>query len=288
MTLNLKMKSATIASLLKDAEQRLPGSPTPRLDAEVLLCHVLSAARSHLFSSPDERVPGAKQARYYHFIAERARGMPIAYLIGRREFWSLDIRVNEYTLIPRPETEHLVEVALHLIQTQGIRHLADLGTGSGAIALAIASECPECQIIATDISGDALHVARQNAIRLGFHNISFHQGNWCEGLDGMSFDLIVSNPPYVPVSDPCLEEGDLHFEPPIAFMGGADGLGAVRQIIAQARGYLRPGGWLALEHGYNQRSAVWSLLRSSGFHDLSTSCDYSGNDRVTVARYGKP
>src|ERR671923_1764265 len=165
------MRSATIGSLLREAEQQLRASPTPRLDAEVLLCEVLKLQRSRLFSAAYECVHAQAQACYEHLIAERARGMPVAYLTGYREFWSLPVEVNPHTLIPRPETEHLVEVALELIRSQSARKLTDLGTGAGAIALAIASAYPKCQITATDISLEALHVARRNAARLRLHTI---------------------------------------------------------------------------------------------------------------------
>src|SRR5918996_5657561 len=242
------MRPVTIRALMAEAEQRLSASPTPRLDAEVLLCKALKIARGHLYSAPEEKVRPEQQIYYHRLITERMQGVPIAYLIGWREFWSLRIEVNRHTLIPRPETEHLVEAALDLVRAQGSSIIADLGTGSGAIALAIASEYPDTQITATDLSGEALEVARQNAVRLGLHNIQFRRGDWCEALVGERFDLILSNPPYVASNDPCLGQGDLRFEPPEALLGGKDGLTAIRRIIAEAGGYLRPGGWLVLEH----------------------------------------
>ncbi len=278
------MKSATVAALLAEAEQRLHCSPTARLDSEVLLGEVLKAERSHLYSSPERPVTPQQQARYHYLIAERACGVPVAYLTGWREFWSLKIEVNKYTLIPRPETEHLVEVALDLIRTHGFQTIVDLGTGSGAIALAIASEHPGAQITATDISEGALHIAHRNAKRLGLTNVIFQRGDWYEALDGMRFDLILSNPPYVASDDPRLREGDLRFEPPIALLAGGEGLTAIRRIIAEAGRHLYPGGWLALEHGYDQKGVLWDLFQSSGFQDIRTISDYSGQDRVTLAR----
>lgn len=278
------MGRATLKALLAEAEQRLSSSPTPRLDAEVILCEVLKSERSHLYASAEEEVLPEQQRHYRRLVVERARGVPVAYLRGWREFWSLRIEVNRHTLIPRPETEHMVEAALELIRARGSQAIADLGTGTGCIALAIASEYPSCQITATDIAEEALEVARQNTKRLGLHNLEFRYGDWCEALDGKRFDLILSNPPYVASGDPHLRAGDLRFEPPRALLGGADGLTAIRRIIADVMRYLRPGGWLALEHGCDQKGALWDLLRSSGFRNIQTVRDYSGQDRVTLAR----
>lgn len=281
------MSAATIGSLLREAEQQLSASPTPRLDAEVLLCKVLKLQRSHLFSAAYECVHAQARACYEHVIAERARGMPVAYLTGYREFWSLPVEVNPHTLIPRPETEHLVEVALELIQSQGARKLADLGTGAGAIALAIASAYPECQITATDISAEALHVARRNAARLRLHTIAFRHGDWYEALEETAFDLILANPPYIPLAHPCLKEGDLRFEPRLALLGGMDGLEALRRIVVGASKYLRLGGWLALEHGHDQKKALCELLSAAGFQGIRSLRDYGGHDRVILAQFGR-
>ena len=276
----------TIRSLLIEAERRLNGSDTGRLDAEVLLCHVLATDRARLYSAKDNVVSDGVQVRYRELISKRASGVPVAYLTGQREFWSLPLEVNDHTLIPRPETEHLVETALELIRTEDLRRIADLGTGSGAIALAIRSERPGCDVVATDISEAALALAQDNAARLDISGIDFRLGDWCEALAGETFDLIVSNPPYVADNDPYLHQGDLRFEPRLALAAGTDGLDAIRRILAGVRACLRKRGWLALEHGFDQKERLWNLLENHGFQPLKTVRDYGGKERVTVAKLG--
>ena len=274
----------TIRALLAEAEGRLRHSDTPRLDAEVLLSHLLTTDRARLYAAWDETVSDETEARYREWVSKRVAGAPVAYLTGQREFWSLPLEVNEHTLIPRPETEHLVEVAIGLIRTEGAHRISDLGTGTGAIALAIRSEYPDCRIVATDISEDALAVARRNTARLGFSDIDFRLGDWCQALACETFDLIVSNPPYIAEGDPYLQQGDLRFEPRLALASGADGFDAIRRILAGTSACLRQGGWLVLEHGFTQREGLWELLKSYSFQSLETLRDYNGKDRITLAK----
>jgi release factor glutamine methyltransferase len=286
----------TIGGLLAEAERRLSDTrDTARLDAEVLLCHALGADRARLYAGKHETVSGETRAFYLELIERRADGVPVAYLTGQREFWSLPLEVNEHTLIPRPETEHLVEAAIGLIRAEGLRLVADLGTGTGAIALAIAQEClhqppppargkERVRIVATDISAEALGVAQKNAKLLGLSDIDFRLGDWCEALAGEQFDLIVSNPPYVAVEDPYLQQGALRFEPCLALASGPDGFDAIRRILADAGTHLRKDGWLALEHGFEQREGLCGLLEAHWFEPIETLRDYGGRERVTISR----
>ena len=214
-----------------------------------------------------------------------AAGEPIAYITGSREFFSLDLVVTPDVLIPRPETELLVELALEKIPREAVVQIADLGTGSGAIALAIAHERPNAQVLATDASAAALDVARGNAQRLGLMNVEFAQGEWCAALGDRVFNIIVSNPPYIAVGDAHLREGDLRFEPPLALSSGADGLDAIRTIARDARRHLVRGGWLLFEHGYDQGQPVREIFAANGYADAMTAHDLEGRDRISSARY---
>jgi release factor glutamine methyltransferase len=270
----------TIRSALGEARRLLSGHETPRLEAEVLLARALDKPRSHLHAWPERIVGTAAWHRFRELMRRRAAGEPVAYLTGRREFWSLELAVTPDTLIPRPETELLVELALEGLPEQEVCHVADLGTGSGAIALAIASERPACGVVATDQSPAALDIARANAVRLGLCNIGFLQGDWCQPLGEQSFDLIVSNPPYIADGDPHLREGDLRFEPASALTAGADGLDAIRIIASQALERLKPGGRLLVEHGYDQGTEVAALLQAQGYEDIALYRDGAGCSRV--------
>ncbi len=216
-------------------------------------------------------------------VSERSHGTPIAYLTGTRSFWSLELTVNPDVLIPRPETELLVETALGLIPADTVQRVVDLGTGSGAIALSLAKERPSWEVHATDLSAQALAVAKENARWNRLERIQFHQGSWAEPLAG-KFDLIVSNPPYVAQHDEHLHQGDCRFEPRMALTPGGDGLDALRQIVKQSRTLLNPGGWLLLEHGYNQGAAVLSLLNSAGYTEIRSLRDLAGIERVCCGR----
>lgn len=273
----------TAGELLAEGRQRLAGPDNAALEAEVLLVHVLGKSRAWLYAHRDETVADADAARYRELVGQRRDGEPIAYLVGTREFWSLPLRVTPDVLIPRPETETLVEVALDFLPSGASCRVADLGTGSGAVALAIASERPGCEVHATELSAAALAVAEDNAARLLPGRVRFHLGSWCEPLDG-AFRLIVSNPPYVEAGDPHLQRGDCRFEPNKALTPGADGLAAIREIAVQALAILEAGGMLAFEHGFDQGPAARALLESLGYEDVATQRDLAGIERITSGR----
>ncbi len=281
------MNQATFRKLLADATQRLLTiSETPRLDAEILLAAAVNQTRSYLLAWP-ERVPEPELLScFMSWLERRAKGEPVAYLLGQWEFWSLELEVTSDTLVPRPETEQLVALALeHVPINQAVR-IADLGTGSGAIALALAVERPQAHIVATDISAAALAVARRNTRRLGLNHIEFRQGHWYQPLVGERFDLIVSNPPYVAETDSQWQRGALRFEPAAALVAGVDGLDALRVIIDQAPAYLCLGGWLLLEHGYDQGESTPALLRARGFTHVHDDRDSAGVSRVAGGQWG--
>ena len=254
------------------------------VDAEHLLLHVLARPRSWLFAHADDAVTATEAAAFRALVERRAQGEPVAYLTGTQGFWSLELAVTPATLIPRPETERLVELALERLPAGVAVRVADLGTGSGAIALAIARERPQAQVIATDASAAALEVARANAERNRVRNVQFRQGDWLVPLAGERFDLIASNPPYIADGDPHLSAGDLRFEPPTALSSGADGLDAIRVIVRDARALLQPGGWLLLEHGWDQGDAVRALLQGGGYGDVATEQDLEARDRISLGR----
>lgn len=275
----------TVRALLDDAAQRLCGvSSSARLDAELLLGHALGKGRAVLWAWPDAEVSPEDVARYRALIQRRASGEPVAYLVGRREFWSVDLVVTPATLIPRPETEHLVEAALAIIPAGARWTIADLGTGSGAIAVALAKERPSCHVLATDLSLSALLVARGNAANQCLENISFVCGHWLNPLPHRRFHVIVSNPPYVASTDPHLSHGDLRFEPRTALEGGPSGLDALRHIIQHASAHLLPGGWLVLEHGPCQADEVHRLLLDNDLHEVRLVRDLQGRPRVTTCQ----
>lgn len=274
------MNFPPIREVLTNASQRIDP-----VDAEWLLLHVIDRSRTWLFTHPDG-VLGHEQAKTFELLVRRReQGEPVAYLTGRRGFWTLDLDVTPATLIPRPETELLVELALQRLPLDRAARVADLGTGSGAIALAIASERPEARVIATDASIAALEVAEGNAQRLGFGNVEFRLGEWFAPLTGERFNLIASNPPYIADGDPHLDEGDLRHEPASALSSGNDGLDDIRVIVANAPAHIHEGGWLMLEHGYDQGSAVRALMEQAGFADVSTQLDLEGRDRVTLGQW---
>ncbi|MEO8400708.1 MAG: peptide chain release factor N(5)-glutamine methyltransferase [Gammaproteobacteria bacterium] len=274
----------TIASVLQDAyQQLLMTSESPHLDAEVLLAHVLQEPRSHLFAFPERELTDDVVIFFKKRIEERHQKIPIAYITGHQEFWSLDLRVTKDTLIPRPETELLVELVLKWVAGKN-QIIADLGTGSGAIALALAHEQPTWTLHATDISASALQVAKLNAERLHLSNVIFHQGSWCEPLPKINYAAIVSNPPYIASGDLFLEQGDLVREPESALIADENGLGDLRRIIIQSREYLCSNGYLLLEHGFQQASDVRKIFAEWGYNDVNSYQDLAGLDRVT---YGK-
>lgn len=262
------------------------GDPTsPSLDAAVLLCHVLDKPRSYLMTWPEKALTLSQQTQFEALLARRLSGEPVAYIIGEREFWSLPLKVAPSTLIPRPDTERLVEVALDITQQQ-TGPILDLGTGTGAIALALASELPARQVLGIDLKHEAKELAEYNATRLNIKNVTFAQGSWFDSIpSGQKFALIVSNPPYIDEADPHLSQGDVRFEPKSALVADENGLADIRHISNIARQYLETEGWLAFEHGYDQGPAVRQILSQFGYDQVVTEKDYGGNDRVTFGCY---
>jgi release factor glutamine methyltransferase len=256
-----------------------------RVEAEILLAQSLSAPRSFLYANPELELPDARTAEYRALLRRRARGEPMAYITGHREFWSLRLQITPDVLIPRHETELLVESALEFLPAGECARVADLGTGSGAVALAIASERPHSEIHGTDTEPAAVDLARRNARELGLERVHFHTGSWFSPLSG-PFGLVVSNPPYIGHDDPHLREGDCRFEPRQALTDNADGLAALREIIMQAPDWLASGGWLMLEHGRDQGAAVRELMAAQGFEQVATRRDLAGHERVTLGRAG--
>lgn len=275
------MSESNIAQLLAGAD--LPDSPSPRLDAEWLLADALGKPASYLRAWPERTVPAPIEARYRSMLARRREGEPVAYILGRQGFWSLDLEVAPQTLIPRPDTESLVEAVLELHAHEPIDAL-DLGTGTGAIALALASERPMWRVLGVDRIAEAVELAERNGVRLGLRNCRFQRSDWFGDLAGQRFDLIVGNPPYICADDPHLMQGDVRFEPQSALVAGSDGLADLRLICAQAPAHLRPDGWLVLEHGFDQAEFVRQLLEAAGLHAVHSRTDLAGHWRVSLGQ----
>jgi release factor glutamine methyltransferase len=274
--------SISIGATLESAAQVID-----RVDARLLLQHALGVEHAHLITHRDDPIAKATHAAFLGLIAQRCKGVPIAYITGRREFFGVDFSVTPAVLIPRPETELLVELALEHISESAQARILELGTGSGAIAISIAKLRPNSSIVAVDISSSALAIACDNAARiLGLPcpaRIQFLQSDWFEGLAGQRFDLVVCNPPYVADADPHLAQGDLRFEPSGALLGGRDGLEAIRSIVSRAQSHLLPGGWIMLEHGYDQAEQCRVLASQAGFSRVATHADLAGIPRVLTA-----
>jgi release factor glutamine methyltransferase len=276
--------AATIAQILANAARALCAySDSPRLDAELLLGKVLGLSRSSLIAHDTRLLEAADESAYASLIQQRARGVPIAYLTGWREFWSLPLMVTPDVLVPRPETESLVQQALQVMPAETAVSVLDLGTGSGAIALSLASERPRWHVTAVDLSPQALKVAAQNSVVLGLSRIQWRLGNWFEAVPGEHFHLIVANPPYIGEGDPALAR--LAAEPSMALAAGSTGLDALELIIAHAPRHLHASGWLVLEHGATQAPAVTTLLAQHGFTSVATFPDFSGKPRVTLGTH---
>jgi release factor glutamine methyltransferase len=251
------------------------------VDARVLLCHVIDKDAAYLAAHSDTLLDPAAARAYREAVERRRAGEPVAYITGRREFYGLDFRVTPAVLIPRPDTELLVELALARIPPHQERTVLDLGTGSGCIALSIARERPHARVMAIDGSPEALKVARDNARTLAIAGVAFVEGDWFEPVADQRFDLIVTNPPYVAAGDPHLAQGDLRFEPEAALVGGADGLAAIRHIVVRAGRHLVSGGALLFEHGHDQGAACRALLAAAGFQAISTWRDLARHERVS-------
>ncbi len=266
--------------------QLTPSSTTARIDAEVLLTSALGASRTFLYAHPEKQLTPAQHLAYTQLIDKRCTGFPIAYLTGQREFWSLPLQVSKDTLIPRPETELLVELALQAFKNTTEAHVLELGTGSGAIALALASERPDWHILAIDKSQAALKIAKTNAASLGHSNVVFLASDWFTSMPNSLVNMIISNPPYIAENDAHLNEGDVRFEPQEALVSGHDGLNALKHIIQQGFDYLLPGGLLIVEHGFDQKEAVTLLFRERGYINVTCWQDVQGQDRVSAGWRG--
>jgi release factor glutamine methyltransferase len=279
-----------INDTLRDAQIKLEQtSNSAKLEAEVLLAHTLGCDRTYLRTWPEKSLSPEQQTLFQQLINRRCTGEPVAYITGKREFWDMTLQVSPDTLIPRPETEHLVELALEKIPQDAQWQIADLGTGCGAIALAIARERPGCKIFASDSSAAALAIAQNNARNLSIGNVTFVEGNWFDPfskqLEGQQFEMIVSNPPYIHPDDEHLNQGDLRFEPVQALRSRPDGLADIHMITKAARKHLVSPGWLILEHGYDQGSAVKKTLELSGYTQVSTREDLAKNERVSIGKW---
>ena len=273
----------TIACLLQRAIEL--DSTSAKLDAELLLAHVLQKPRSYLYTWPGKELTPDQQEQFERLFDRRKTGEPVAYLLGRQGFWSLDLSVSSETLIPRPETELLVETALQLGASGSDLNVLDLGTGSGAIALALASERPCWQLTGVDRVAGAVQLAQHNALACGLGGVRFLQSDWFSALAGEKFHLIVSNPPYIALQDPHLEQGDVRFEPVSALVSGADGLDDIRRILVDSGAHLHENGWLLLEHGWQQASGVRELMQHAGFSQVRSVRDLAGHERITLGQW---
>ena len=277
---------ANVSELLKHSDQLQSTSDSPQLDCELLLCYVLDVDRTWLRTWPEKEVSKSLEAKFCALLEQRVQGQPIAYLVGSRGFWSMDLQVSEDTLIPRPETELLVELALGLKLPKN-SHGLDLGTGTGAVVLALATERADMNFTAVDSQMGAVSLANKNCQNLGLANVAIFQSDWFNSvqLTDNYFDLIISNPPYISANDPHLQQGDVRYEPNTALVSGVDGLDDLKKIIARSPCYLKPDGWLLLEHGFDQGPAIVRLMNNAGFQKVVTHKDYNQVDRVTLGQW---
>lgn len=281
------MNNITVAQCLQLAPELESISDSARLDIEIILCHILQKNRTWLFTWPDKILTPDQQKLFAEFFQRRKSGEPVAHIVGEREFWSLPLAVNNSTLIPRPDTELLVETTLELFaqdKLDQVRKCLDLGTGTGAIVLALASEKPHWQLLGVDKSADAVALAAQNRKQLNFNHVNIQQSDWFAQIEANEFDVIVSNPPYIDPQDPHLDQGDVRFEPRSALIAENHGLADIELIIRASWNYLRSDGWLLLEHGYDQGDAVRELLRAHGFIAIETRRDLGDNERVSLGK----
>jgi len=276
-------QTRAVAGLLRNAAASLDGD-SRRAESELLLARAIDRPRSWLYAHSDALVEEQQARHFLAMVEQRRRGEPVALILGVRDFWSLELTVTSDTLIPRPETELLVELALRHIPAGSPARVLDLGTGTGAVALALASERPMAEITAIDLHSRTLSVARANAARLQLGRVRFLLGNWFSAVQDERYDVIVGNPPYIAEQDPHLLQGDLRFEPRAALASGIDGLDAIRVIARDSPRHLRANGWLLLEHGFEQGAAVRALLESAGFTKVATGVDLAGLDRVTYGQ----
>ena len=279
----LQNLAACASNRLQQASHLEPAEA--RIEVRALLCHALgNVSHAWLIAHGDEPVTDTLRQTFEALLARRIAGEPIAHILGQREFFGREFKVTPATLIPRPDTEILIETALKKIPATQPCRILDLGTGTGAIGITLALECPHSQVVIVDFSNEALAVAKENIHRLAAHNVTALHSDWYSAVQGQRFDLIVSNPPYIETGDPHLQQGDLRFEPITALASGADGLDDIRTISRQAANHLTPGGWLMLEHGYQQCAAVRDILEQHGFTNISTVTDLAGHERVTLGR----
>lgn len=272
-----------ISQIIEEAiEQLQTVSDSARLDVELLLCSVIKKERNFFRAWPEHKLEQQQLNSFLQLFQQRLQGEPIAHILGERGFWSLNLKVTKDTLIPRPDTERLVELSLEIIPQRSQWKILDLGTGTGAIALSLAKENPDCFITATDQSIAALEVAKQNAKENNISNIEFIRSNWFEKLSSQQFDMIVTNPPYIKENDPHLKQGDVRFEPLSALTSGEDGLDDIRSIISNSHNHLATQGVLLIEHGYDQANSVCHLLTEANFNNVSNVKDYNDNPRVSI------
>ncbi|CAH5642991.1 Release factor glutamine methyltransferase [Enterobacter cloacae] len=269
---------------LREAVSELSESESPKRDAEILLEHVTGKSRTYLLAFGETLLTAEQEAQLAALLARRKTGEPVAHLVGEREFWSLPLYVSAATLIPRPDTECLVEQALARLSTAACSIL-DLGTGTGAIAVALATERPDCTVTAVDVMPDAVTLAQRNVERLGLGNVTVLQSSWFTALENRLFALIVSNPPYIDEHDPHLAQGDVRFEPLTALVAAHEGLADLDHIVTTSRQHLLPGGWLLVEHGWTQGNAVRALFTNAGYREVATCRDYGGNERLTLGQW---
>lgn len=272
-------------TILQAAEALKSVSDSARLDAELLLCAVLKKNRTFISTWPEQELAAQQLTAFKPLLQRRINGEPVAHILGERGFWSLNLKVTADTLIPRPDTERLVELALEQIAEDSPLNILDMGTGTGAIALSIAAERPACQITATDKSAAALAIARENAHTHNLTNVQFIRSDWFSALENQRFDIIVSNPPYICNNDPHLEQGDVRFEPLTALTSGEDGLDDIRHIIRNSPAHLVHGGILLLEHGYDQANAVCQLLTAAHFEEVKDFNDHNQQPRVAIGHF---